>query len=64
MNAWLTWCALAIVRALRTSRPRRPCEKRSGCASLFVFAVLVAAADAPGCASLSSQFLPLPPMPC
>jgi hypothetical protein len=25
---------------------------------------LVAAADAPGCESFSSQFLPPPPMPC
>jgi hypothetical protein len=29
-----------------------------------VVALVVAAADASGCASLSSQFLPLPPMPC
>jgi hypothetical protein len=33
---------------------------------IVVVAVVVAAADASGCASLSSQFfiLPLPPMPC
>jgi len=29
-----------------------------------VVAVVVAAADAPGCASWSSQIMPLPPMPC
>ena len=31
---------------------------------IFVVAVVVAAADASGCALLSSQVLPLPPMPC
>ena len=31
---------------------------------IVVFAVLVAAADAPGCAALSSQCLPTPLMPC
>jgi hypothetical protein len=31
---------------------------------IIVVAVAVEAADEPGCASLSSQFVPLPPMPC
>jgi hypothetical protein len=31
---------------------------------IVVVAVLVSAADASGCASLSSQCLPLPPIPC
>jgi len=31
---------------------------------IVVFAVLVAAADVPGCSSLSSQCLPTPLMPC
>jgi hypothetical protein len=31
---------------------------------IVVVAVVVAAADAPGCESLSSKYLPLPPMPC
>ena len=31
---------------------------------IVVFAVLVAAADASGCAALSSQFLPTSLMPC
>jgi len=31
---------------------------------IFVVAVVVAAADVSGCASLSSLFLPLPPMSC
>ena len=31
---------------------------------VVVFEVLVAAVDASGCASLSSQWLPPPPMPC
>jgi len=41
-----------------------PAVRKAAELCIFVFAVLVAAADAPGCASVPSPCLPPPLMPC
>ena len=42
----------------------KPAVRKAAGLCIVIFAVLVAAADVSGCASLSSQCLPTPLMPC